>query len=302
MRHGNKVNHLGRKTGHLKAMLSNMACSLLEHKRITTTLAKAKSLRVFVEPILTKSKNDTTHSRRLVFSHLQNKEIVTELFRDIALKIATRNGGYTRIIRTGFRLGDNAEMCIIELVDYNDIYTNEKAKKTTRRSRRGGGATTPSVSGETDVEDVVSDEVVAEDTVVQDAIVEDVVSEEVVVEETVTEDTVTEEVVFEEVVVEETVVEDVVSEEVVVEETVTEDTVTEEVVSEEVVVEETVVEEVVAEEVVVEEAVVEEAVVEDTVSAEVVVEEAVSEEPVIEETTPETPAEDSTEEEKKEEN
>ena len=262
MRHGNKVNHLGRKTGHLKAMLSNMACSLLEHKRITTTLAKAKSLRVFVEPILTKSKNDTTHSRRLVFSHLQNKEVVTELFRDIALKIATRNGGYTRIIRTGFRLGDNAEMCIIELVDYNDIYTNEKAKKTTRRSRRGGGATTPSVSGETDVEDVVSDEVVAEDTVVQDAIVEDVVSEEVVVEETVTEE--------------------VVSEEVVVEETVTEEVVAEEVVSEEAVVEDTVTEEVVAEE--------------------VVVEEAVSEEPVIEETTPETPAEDSTEEEKKEEN
>ncbi len=267
MRHGNKVNHLGRKTGHLKAMLSNMACSLLEHKRITTTLAKAKSLRVFVEPILTKSKNDTTHSRRLVFSHLQNKEVVTELFRDIALKIATRNGGYTRIIRTGFRLGDNAEMCIIELVDYNDIYTNEKAKKTTRRSRRGGGATTPSLSGETDVEDVVSEEVVVEETV----------TEEVVAEEAVVEDTVTEEVVSEEVVAEE-------------------------VVSEEVVVEETVVEEVVAEEAVVEEVVAEEVVVEDTVTEEVVVEEAVSEEPVIEETTPETPAEDSTEEEKKEEN
>ena len=267
MRHGNKVNHLGRKTGHLKAMLSNMACSLLEHKRITTTLAKAKSLRVFVEPILTKSKNDTTHSRRLVFSHLQNKEVVTELFRDIALKIATRNGGYTRIIRTGFRLGDNAEMCIIELVDYNDIYTNEKAKKTTRRSRRGGGATTPSVSGETDVEDVVSDEVVAEDTVVQDAIVEDVVSEEVVVEETVTEEVVAEEVVSEEAVAEEAVVEEAVVEDTVTEEAVVEDTVTEEVVAEEVVVEE-----------------------------------AVSEEPVIEETTPETPAEDSTEEEKKEEN
>jgi large subunit ribosomal protein L17 len=224
MRHGNKVNHLGRKTGHLKAMLSNMACSLLEHKRITTTLAKAKSLRVFVEPILTKSKNDTTHSRRLVFSHLQNKDVVTELFRDIALKIANRDGGYTRIIRTGFRLGDNAEMCIIELVDYNDIYTNEKAKKTTRRSRRGGGATTSSVSGETDVEDVVSDEVVAED-----AIVEDVVAEEAVVEEAIVE-----EVVAEEVVVEEAVVEDTVTEEVVVE-----DTVTEEAVSEEPVIEET---------------------------------------------------------------
>ena len=259
MRHGNKVNHLGRKTGHLKAMLSNMACSLLEHKRITTTLAKAKSLRVFVEPILTKSKNDTTHSRRLVFSHLQNKEVVTELFRDIALKIATRNGGYTRIIRTGFRLGDNAEMCIIELVDYNDIYTNEKAKKTTRRSRRGGGVTTSAVSGETDVEDVVSEE-----AVVEDAIVEDVVSDEVVFEDTVAEEAVVEEVV--------------------------EDTATEEdVVVEEAVVEEAVVEEaVVAEDLVVEETVVEEAVVaEDAVSDEIV---------------PETPAEDSTEEEKKEEN
>ena len=234
MRHGNKVNHLGRKTGHLKAMLSNMACSLLEHKRITTTLAKAKSLRVFVEPILTKSKNDTTHSRRLVFSHLQNKEVVTELFRDIALKIATRNGGYTRIIRTGFRLGDNAEMCIIELVDYNDIYTNEKAKKTTRRSRRGGGATTSSVSSETDVEDVVSDEVVAEDAIVEDVVAEEAVVEEVVAEEAVVEDTVTEEAVVEDTVTEEAVVEDTVTEEVVVE-----DTVTEEAVSEEPVIEET---------------------------------------------------------------
>jgi len=224
MRHGNKVNHLGRKTGHLKAMLSNMACSLLEHKRITTTLAKAKSLRVFVEPILTKSKNDTTHSRRLVFSHLQNKEVVTELFRDIALKIATRNGGYTRIIRTGFRLGDNAEMCIIELVDYNDIYSNEKAKKTTRRSRRGGGATTPSVSGESDVEDVVSDEVVAEDTVVQDAIVEDVVVEDAIVEEVVAEEAVVEEAVSEDAIVEEVVAEEAVVEEAVSEEPVIEET------------------------------------------------------------------------------
>jgi large subunit ribosomal protein L17 len=228
MRHGNKVNHLGRKTGHLKAMLSNMACSLLEHKRITTTLAKAKSLRVFVEPILTKSKNDTTHSRRLVSSHLQNKEVVTELFRDIALKIATRNGGYTRIIRTGFRLGDNAEMCIIELVDYNDIYTNEKAKKTTRRSRRGGGATTPSVSGETDVEEVVSEEAVVEDTVTEEVVTEEVVTEEVVVEETVVEEVVAEEVVVEETVVEDAIVEEVVAEEAVVEEAVSEEPVIEE--------------------------------------------------------------------------
>lgn len=139
MRHGNKVNNLGRKTAHRKAMLSNMACSLIQHKRINTTVAKAKALRGYVEPLLTKSKTDSTHSRRTVFSYLQNKEIVSELFRDVAPKIATREGGYTRIIRTGYRLGDNAEMCLIELVDFNEIYTNEKAKKNTRRSRRAGG-------------------------------------------------------------------------------------------------------------------------------------------------------------------
>lgn len=138
MRHGNKVNNLGRKSAHRKAMMSNMACSLLQHKRITTTVAKAKALRGYIEPLLTKSKNDSTHSRRTVFSYLQNKDVVTELFRDIAPKIADRPGGYTRIIRTGYRLGDNAEMCMIELVDFNEIYTNEKAKKNTRRSRRGG--------------------------------------------------------------------------------------------------------------------------------------------------------------------
>ena len=139
MRHGRKVNHLGRKTAHRKAMLSNMATSLLTHKRITTTIAKAKALRVYVEPILTKSKTDSTHSRRMVFSELQDKEIVTELFRDIAPKIANRNGGYTRIIRLGYRLGDNAEMCMIELVDFNELYSNDGAKKTTRRSRGKGG-------------------------------------------------------------------------------------------------------------------------------------------------------------------
>ncbi|MEN9301835.1 MAG: hypothetical protein RL264_264 [Bacteroidota bacterium] len=164
MRHGNKVNHLGRKTGHRKAMLSNMACSLIEHKRITTTLAKAKTLRGFVEPILTKSKDDSTHSRRTAFSYLQSKDAVTELFRTIAPKIAERNGGYTRIIRTGFRLGDNAEMCLIELVDFNDVYTNEKAKKTTRRSRRGG-------KKEVGTEEVVNvtDETITETTETNDA-------------------------------------------------------------------------------------------------------------------------------------
>jgi large subunit ribosomal protein L17 len=140
MRHGKKFNHLGRKTAHRKAMLSNMACSLIEHKRITTTVAKAKALRGYVEPLITKSKTDSTHSRRTVFSYLKNKEVVSELFRDVAPKIAGRPGGYTRIIRTGYRLGDNAEMCMIELVDFNELMlNNSEEKKTTRRSRRGGG-------------------------------------------------------------------------------------------------------------------------------------------------------------------
>lgn len=139
MRHGKKFNHLGRTAPHRKAMLSNMACSLIEHKRINTTVAKAKALRVYVEPLLTKAKEDTTHNRRTVFSYLQSKEAVTELFRTIAPKIAERNGGYTRIIKTGFRLGDSADMAMIELVDFNDIYNpNAEEKKATRRSRRGG--------------------------------------------------------------------------------------------------------------------------------------------------------------------
>jgi len=141
MRHGKKLNHLGRTNSHRKAMMSNMATSLILHKRITTTLAKAKALRGYVEPILTKSKNDTTHSRRTVFSYLQDKDAVSILFRDIAEKIATRPGGYTRIIKLENRLGDNAEMAIIELVDYNTVYgadNAQTAKKTTRR--RGGSA------------------------------------------------------------------------------------------------------------------------------------------------------------------
>ena len=137
MRHGKKFNHLSRQKGHRRAMLANMACSLIEHKRINTTVAKAKALRVYVEPILTKAKEDTTHNRRIVFSYLQSKEAVTELFRTVAPKIAERNGGYTRIIKTGFRPGDAADTALIELVDFNDIYNpNEAEKKTTRRSRR----------------------------------------------------------------------------------------------------------------------------------------------------------------------
>jgi len=143
MRHGKKFNHLGRQTAHRKAMLSNMACSLIEHKRINTTVAKAKALKQFVEPLITKSKTDTTHSRRIVLSRLRQKNAVIELFRDVAVKVADRPGGYTRIIKLGNRLGDNADMAMIELVDYNEIYNvNKPEKKTTRRSRRGGTKTT----------------------------------------------------------------------------------------------------------------------------------------------------------------
>jgi len=139
MRHGKKFNHLGRTSSHRKAMLANMACSLIVHKRINTTLAKAKALRLYVEPLITKSKDDSTHSRRVVFSYLKDKHAVTELYRDVAAKVADRPGGYTRILRTGNRLGDNAEMCFIELVDYNENMLTEskpKAKKTRRRGAK----------------------------------------------------------------------------------------------------------------------------------------------------------------------
>ena len=139
MRHGKKVNHLGRKTAHRSAMLANMASSLIEHKRINTTVSKAKALKQFVEPLVTKSKADTTHNRRLAFSKLRDKEVVTELFREIAPKVGERPGGYTRIIKLGNRLGDNADMAMIELVDYNELYRAEKSekKKSTRRAGRG---------------------------------------------------------------------------------------------------------------------------------------------------------------------
>jgi large subunit ribosomal protein L17 len=140
MRHRKSFNHLSRKKGHRKAMLANMASSLIIHKRIKTTTAKAKALRMFVEPLITKSKNDSTHTRRVVFSHLQNKEAVSELFREVSPKIIDRPGGYTRILKTGFRLGDNADMCIIELVDYNENLLAAKSEAVTKigkRRRRG---------------------------------------------------------------------------------------------------------------------------------------------------------------------
>ena len=146
MRHNNKINHLGRTYSHRAAMLSNMACSLIMHKRIFTTLAKAKELRKFVEPLITKCKDDTTHSRRIVFQNLNDKYAVTELFKEVSQKIGDRPGGYTRIIKTGNRLGDNASMCFIELVDYNELMLKEKkapAKAKTRRSRKKADEVTP---------------------------------------------------------------------------------------------------------------------------------------------------------------
>ena len=143
MRHGKKVMHLGRKTAHRKSMLANMACSLIEHKRINTTVTKAKALKQFVEPLITKAKEDSTHNRRLAFSALRNKYAVTELFRNISEKVGDRPGGYTRIIKLGNRLGDNAAMAMIELVDYNEVYAlNQPEKKKSRRSRSKKKAST----------------------------------------------------------------------------------------------------------------------------------------------------------------
>jgi large subunit ribosomal protein L17 len=168
MRHGKKNNHLGRTASHRAALLSNLASSLILHKRIKTTVAKARELRKYVEPLLTRSKDDSTHSRRTVFAFLQNKESLKELFGTVADKVATRPGGYTRIIKLGTRLGDNAEMCIIELVDFNETLLaakEEKAAKSTRRSRRSGGGTKVAASAvsEAIVVDAVSDEVVADE-------------------------------------------------------------------------------------------------------------------------------------------
>ena len=138
MRHNKAINHLGRKSGHRKALLANMATSLILNKRIETTVAKAKALKMYVEPLITKSKDDSTHSRRTVFSYLKNKEAVNELFRTVAPKIADRPGGYTRVLKTGFRQGDGADMALIELVDFNEaaLASAKPAKKTTRRSSK----------------------------------------------------------------------------------------------------------------------------------------------------------------------
>jgi large subunit ribosomal protein L17 len=191
MRHRKNFNHLGRTSAHRKAMLSNMASSLIMHKRIETTTAKAKALKRYIEPLITRSKDDTTHSRRVVFSYLQDKEAVTELFREVSAKVADRPGGYTRIIRLGNRLGDNADMCMMELVDFNEHLLAEKAaaKKSTSRRRRSGSKKKDEETAavETAVAEEVAEEVTTEEAVVEapEAKVEEVVEE--VVEEAVEE-------------------------------------------------------------------------------------------------------------------
>lgn len=197
MRHGKKIAHLGRTASHRKAMMANMASSLIEHKRINTTVAKAKALKKFVEPLITKAKSDTTHNRRVVFSALRNKYAVSELFRDIAEKVADRPGGYTRIIKVGSRLGDNASMALIELVDFNDTYVTEKPTK--KRSRRRGGkkkAETAPAASEADIAgdvvEEVTEEVAAPET--EEVAVEETPIQEESEEETKAADPATEEV------------------------------------------------------------------------------------------------------------
>ena len=163
MRHNKKINHLGRTASHRASMLANMAVSLIKHKRITTTVEKAKALKKYVEPLITKSKNDTTNSRRVVFSYLQDKYAVTELFKEISVKIADRPGGYTRIIKTGHRLGDNAAMCFIELVDYDENMAKDTVKKATRTRRRSKKAAAEVTEAVVEAEAPKAEEVAAED-------------------------------------------------------------------------------------------------------------------------------------------
>ena len=167
MRHGKKFNHLSRQTAHRSSMLANMACSLIEHKRINTTVAKAKALKQFVEPLITKSKADTTHNRRIVFGYLRSKYAVTDLFRDVAAKVGDRPGGYTRIIKVGNRLGDNADMAMIELVDFNELYNGGKKEAKKAKSRRGGKAKkADEVAEKAPVAEVVAPVAVADEVVV----------------------------------------------------------------------------------------------------------------------------------------
>ena len=187
MRHQKSINHLGRTSTHRKAMLSNMASSLIMHKRISTTIAKAKALRGYVEPLITRAKIDSTHSRRVVFSYLQDKDAVTELFREVSVKVADRPGGYVRILKTGFRLGDNADMCIIELVDYNEslLSIKESTTKKAVRRRKPAAKKTADTAAEAPFAEKAPKAKAAKAEVVAEAKVEEVAAEEVVAEEVV---------------------------------------------------------------------------------------------------------------------
>ena len=301
MRHRKKFNHLGRKKGHRSSMLANMACSLIEHKRINTTLAKAKALKKFVEPLITKSKSDTTHNRRIVFSRMKQKNAVAELFRDVAVKVADRPGGYTRIIRLGNRLGDNAEMAMIELVDYNDTYVTKK-KKTTRRSRRGKKS--ESVSEEVVNEEVVNDalEAPAEEAPAEEAPAEEAPAEEAPAEEAPAEEAPAEEAPAEEAPAEEAPAEEAPAEEAPAEEAPAEEAPAEEAPAEELLLkapaEEAPAEEAPAEEAPAEEAPAEEAPAEEAPAEEAPAEEAPAEEaPAEEAPAEEAPAEEAPAEE-----
>ncbi|RCL65451.1 MAG: 50S ribosomal protein L17 [Cryomorphaceae bacterium] len=195
MRHGKKFAHLGRKTAHRKYMLANMACSLIEHKSINTTVAKAKALKRYIEPLITKSKNDSTHNRRIVFSYLKNKYAVTELFRNISVKVGDRPGGYTRVIKLGNRLGDNASMALIELVDFNDVYNSSSDSSNKKRRRRKKNKSTTNEDTNPTGPEVIEDVVIEENTAVEDAVIEETPAvEDAVIEETpAVEDAVIEE-------------------------------------------------------------------------------------------------------------
>jgi large subunit ribosomal protein L17 len=216
MRHGKKFNHLGRKKGHRTSMLANMACSLIEHKRINTTLAKAKALKQFIEPIITKSKSDTTHNRRIVFSRIRQKAAVAELFRNVSAKIGDRPGGYTRIIKLGNRLGDNAEMAMVELVDYNDSYVPKKKKPSTRRSKRGSKKSDDQVKDQ--IEEVLTEEAPAEEAPAEEAPAEEAPVEEAPAEEAPAEEAPAEEAPAEEAPAEEAPAEEAPAEEAPAEE------------------------------------------------------------------------------------
>ena len=217
MRHGKKFPHLGRKTAHRKYMLANMACSLIEHKSINTTLAKAKALKLFIEPIITKSKNDSTHNRRIAFKYLRDKNAVTELFREISVKVGDRPGGYTRVIKLGNRLGDNASMALIELVDYNELYSTNKPERRRRRKRKKSNE--PIISKKENTE---------EDIIVEEPAVKEPNTEEVAAEEPATEEVAAEEPTVEEPPAEVPTVEEPATEEPATEEPTAEEPATEE--------------------------------------------------------------------------